>query len=82
MKNREGFSVIGCVKCRRMMVADLSYATKTCICGNKIDLAKTKLLAVCESADEAGELLRRMQTAKNTGFASANKIGGSFEKKS
>jgi len=62
------------------MVADLSYATKTCICGNKIDLSKTKLLAVCESADEAGELLRRMQTAKNSGFTSADKIGGPFKK--
>ena len=80
MKNTEGFAVVGCVKCRRMLVADLSYATKTCICGNKIDLSKTKLLAVCGSADEAGEHLRRMQTAKNSGFTSANKIGGPFKK--
>jgi hypothetical protein len=80
MKNQEGFAVVGCVKCRRMLVADLSYATKTCICGNRIDLSKTKLLAVSESADEAGELLRRMQTAKNSGFTSANKIGGPFKK--
>ena len=82
MTIKEGFAIVGCMKCRRMQVADLSYATKTCVCGNKSDLSKTKLLAVSESADEAGEHLRRMQTAKNTGFTSANTIGGPFKKES
>ncbi len=82
MINKDGFAVIGCTKCRRMLVADLSYATKTCICGNRIDLAKTKLLAVSGSADEAGEILRHMQTEKNSGFTSANRFGGSFKKDS
>jgi hypothetical protein len=82
MKNQEGFAVVGCVKCRRMLVADLSYATKTCICGNRIDLSKTKLLVVSGSADEAGEILRHMQTGKNSGFSSANRISGSFKKDS
>ena len=74
MINKDGFAIVGCTKCRRMQVADLSYATKTCVCGNKIDLAKTKLLAVVASADAAGELLRQMQTAKNSGFTSADRF--------
>ena len=82
MMHKDGFAVIGCTKCRRMLVADLSYATKTCICGNRIDLSKTKHLAVSGSADEAGEILRHMQTAKNSGFTSANKMSGSFKKES
>ena len=80
MKNNEGFAVVGCTKCRRMLVADLSYATKTCICGNKLDLSKTKLLVVSGSADEAGELLRHMQTAKNSGFTSADRFTQSDKK--
>ncbi|HKL97792.1 MAG TPA: DUF1922 domain-containing protein [Methanocorpusculum sp.] len=80
MKINEGFAIVGCTKCRRMLVADLSYATKTCICGYKLDLSKTKLLVVSGSADEAGELLRQMQTTKNSGFTSADRIGSSFKK--
>ncbi len=82
MINKDGFAVIGCMKCRRLLVADLSYATKTCICGNRIGIAKTKLLAVSGSADEAGEILRHMQTGKNSGFTSADRISGSFKKDS
>ncbi|MEA5037339.1 hypothetical protein SDC9_20371 [bioreactor metagenome] len=80
MINKDGFAIVGCTKCRRMQVADLSYTTKTCVCGNKIDLAKTKLLAVVESADAAGELLRQMQTAKNSGFTPAVRIAQTFKK--
>ena len=68
---REGFAVIGCPRCRRMQVADLTHATKTCVCGHKIDLAKVKLLAVSRSADEAGSILRSITSRKNTGFQPA-----------
>ncbi|HJJ96783.1 MAG TPA: DUF1922 domain-containing protein [Methanocorpusculum sp.] len=71
---REGFGVIGCPRCRRMQVADLTHATKTCICGHKIDLTKTKLLAVSDSADEAGAVLRSFTAPKNSGFVSAARM--------
>ena len=61
------------------MSADLSYATKTCQCGQKLDLKKTKLLAVFASADEAAQEVMRMQERKNTGFASAAVISKSLE---
>jgi len=80
MQKNTGFAIVGCSKCRRLLVADLSYATKTCICGNKLDLGKTKLLAISESADVAGEILRQMQTQKNSGFTSADRFSG-FTKK-
>ena len=53
------------------MSADLSHATKTCQCGHKLDLKKTKLLAVFASADDAAQEVMRMQERKNTGFTSA-----------
>ncbi len=53
------------------MAADLSHATKTCQCGHKMELRKTKLLAVFDSADSAAQAVRQMQERKNTGFASA-----------
>lgn len=56
------------------MVADLSFASKKCQCGHKIDLSKVKLLAVCDSADEAGEVLREFLSARNSGFTSAEKM--------
>ena len=56
------------------MSADLSHATKTCQCGHKLDLKKTKLLAVFASADDAAPEVMRMQERKNTGFTSAVKF--------
>ena len=53
------------------MSADLSHATKTCQCGHKLDLKKTKLFAVFTSADDAAQEVMRMQERKNTGFTSA-----------
>ncbi|HJJ42175.1 MAG TPA: DUF1922 domain-containing protein [Methanocorpusculum sp.] len=70
------FGVIGCTKCRRLMVADLSYETKTCQCGKKIILKKSHILARCATADEAGNILRQMNADKNSGFSSADKIKG------
>lgn len=52
-----GFAVVGCTKCRKMQVADLSYATKTCACGHRIDLSRVHLLVVCDSADDCGNAL-------------------------
>ncbi len=66
-----GFAVIGCSKCRKIMSANLLHATKTCQCGQKIDLKKTRFLAVFASADEAAQEVMRLQTRKNTGFVSA-----------
>jgi len=74
---RERFAVIGCPRCRRMQVADLTHATKTCSCGHKIDLAKAKLLAVSDSADEAGAILRSFTAPKNSGFVSAVSVHSS-----
>ena len=71
MPELTGFAVIGCSKCRRIMSADLSHATKTCQCGHKLDLKKTKLLAVFASAEDAAQEVMRMQERKNTGFTSA-----------
>ena len=56
------------------MSADLSHATKTCQCGHKLDLKKTKLLAVFASADDAAQEVMRMQERKNTGFTSPVKF--------
>ena len=56
------------------MSADLSYATKTCQCGHKLDLKKTKLLAVFASAEDAAQAVMQMQERKNTGFTSAVKF--------
>lgn len=67
----EGFAVIGCSKCRRKMVADLSKMTKTCQCGAKISLNKVKLLYVSESAEDAGDFLRKINSAGNSEFSSA-----------
>jgi len=69
-----GFAVVGCTKCRRKSVADLSYRSKTCQCGHKMDLSKTKLLAVFRTAEEAGQYLRGMQESNNTGFIGANNM--------
>ena len=74
MPELTGFAVIGCSKCRRIMSVDLSHATKTCQCGHKLDLKKTKLLAVFASADDAAQEVMRMQERKNTGFTSAVKF--------
>ena len=74
MPELTGVAVIGCSKCRRIMSADLSHATKTCQCGHKLDLKKTKLLAVFASADDAAQEVMRMQERKNTGFTSAVKF--------
>lgn len=71
MPELTGFAVIGCSKCRRIMSADLSYATKTCQCGHKMDLSRTRLLAVFASADDAAQAVMQMQDRKNTGFTSA-----------
>ena len=56
------------------MVADLSYETKTCQCGHKLDLHTTKLLRTFDSAEDAGEYVRKLQESKNTGFTSAAKL--------
>ena len=72
-----GFAIVGCPKCRRMQVADLLHATKTCVCGYKIDLSKAKLLKVCASADEAGVLLRSFAAPKHSGLMSAAPLSGS-----
>jgi len=66
-----GFVIIGCPKCRRKMVADLSYESKTCQCGNKITLRKARIFASAKTAAEAGEILRAMNNETNTGFSSA-----------
>ena len=66
-----GFAVVGCLKCRRKMVADLSKMTKTCQCGAKISLNKVKLLYVSDSAEDAGDFLRKINSAGNSGFSSA-----------
>ncbi len=71
MPELTGFAVIGCSKCRRIMSADLSHATKTCQCGHKMELRKTKIIAVFDSADEAARAVMQMQERKNTGFTSA-----------
>jgi len=63
-----------------MQVANLMYATKTCVCGHKIKLRKTKLLAVSCSADKAGAILRSFAAPENTGFASAENIYTSCRK--
>lgn len=64
-----GFAIIGCSKCRRRTVADLSRSSKTCSgCGAKIDLKKARLLYVSDSAEEAGEVLRKMNAEGNSGF--------------
>lgn len=68
------------------MVADLSHATKTCQCGNKIQLAKAPRLGEARTADTAAELLRSIMSNGNSGFHSAKDIAGfsltgSLEKK-
>ena len=68
----EGFAVVGCEKCRRLMSADLSYETKTCQCGHKINLRKAKLLAVFDDAASAAVAVQKLQEQKNTGFARAS----------
>ena len=71
MSDTNGFAVIGCPRCRRIMSADLSYETKTCQCGQKINLRKIKYLAVFESGAEAAAAVQQLQGHGNTGFTSA-----------
>ena len=54
------------------MAADLSHDTKTCQCGHKILLRKTKLIAVFNDAASAALAVQKLQNAKNTGFAPAS----------
>jgi hypothetical protein len=75
---REGFAVIGCPCCGQMQIFDLTHATKTCICGYKIVLTKTKLFAVSDSADDARAILKCFIAPKNSKFVSAAGIRGSF----
>ena len=56
------------------MVADLSYETKTCQCGNKIQLKKVRIFARADTAADAGELLRALERGQNTGFTSAQDL--------
>ncbi|MDR3102531.1 MAG: DUF1922 domain-containing protein [Methanocalculaceae archaeon] len=69
-----GFAVIACPKCRQMQVTNLAHATKTCACGNKMHLAKAKLLVICDSADRARDALRTLATPGNADFVSAARI--------
>ena len=80
MPELTGFAVIGCSKCRRIMSADLSYATKTCQCGHKMDLSRTRLLVVFASADDAAQAVMQMQERKNTGFTSAANYSRTLDK--
>ena len=80
MPELTGFAVIGCSKCRRIMSADLSHATKTCQCGHKLDLKKTKLIAVFASAADAAQAVMQMQERKNTGFTSAANYSRTLDK--
>ena len=70
-----GFAVVGCSKCQRKMVADLSFEHKTCQCGHRINLHKVHLLATAATAAQAGEILRAMNAQRNTGFTSAQNFG-------
>ncbi|HJJ47250.1 MAG TPA: DUF1922 domain-containing protein [Methanocorpusculum sp.] len=74
MGKTERFVAVGCIKCRRIMVADLRYNTKTCQCGHRMKLHKTKWIRTFASANEAGEYIRKLQESKNTGFASATTL--------
>ncbi|HJJ27783.1 MAG TPA: DUF1922 domain-containing protein [Methanocorpusculum sp.] len=69
-----GFAIVGCPRCHRKMVADLSYETKTCQCGNKIQLKKVRIFARADTAADAGELLRALERGQNTGFTSAQDL--------
>lgn len=75
MMQQTGFAVVGCPKCRRIMAADLSHAVKTCQCGNRLNLAKIKYLAVFASGEEAAAAVQKFQEQKNTGFESASGFG-------
>ncbi|MDR0438889.1 MAG: DUF1922 domain-containing protein [Methanocalculaceae archaeon] len=61
-----------------MLIFDLTHTTKTCICGYKLVLAKMKLLAVSDSAEEAWTILRYFIASKNSEFAPATGIRNSF----
>ena len=74
MTNGNGFAVIGCPKCRRVIAADLAYGTKLCQCGYKIDLHTVKHLIDCKSGEEAAAAVRELQKNSNTGFTSAKDI--------
>lgn len=74
MRPTEGFAVIGCPKCRRILAADLSYETKTCQCGHKISLHSARFLRLCPSGEDAAQAVRDLQKQRNTGFTSAAAI--------
>ncbi|HJJ88872.1 MAG TPA: DUF1922 domain-containing protein [Methanocorpusculum sp.] len=71
---RKRFAVIGCPRCRRMQVVELTHTRKTCICGYKIDLTKATLLATSDTADKARTTLRSIIASKNSGFVEATYI--------
>ena len=74
MSEGSEFVVIGCPKCRRILVANRQYLTKTCQCGYKIDLHKVKYLVTCSSGTEAVRAVQELQKRRNTGFTSARDI--------
>jgi len=59
--------------CGRHLYALRDAKTRTCPCGKRTDLSKTRVLAQAEDARAAGEMVRRLQMggAEMRGFKQA-----------
>jgi len=66
------FIVFRC-SCGRHLYAPKDSKTRTCPCGKRTVLARTKILAEAKDAATAGEIVRQLQLGKHgmTGFRSA-----------
>jgi len=66
------FIVFRC-SCGRHLYSLEDAKTRTCPCGKRTTLSKTRILASVEDARAAGEVVRRLQLGEHgmTGFKSA-----------
>jgi hypothetical protein len=66
------FIIFRC-SCGRHLYSSQDAKTRTCPCGKRTTLSKTRILASVEDARAAGEVVRRLQLGEHgmTGFKSA-----------
>jgi len=55
------YLIFRCSRCGRYLYAEQGTGTRTCPCGKRIVLRKTRMIARAEDAREAGEMVRSLQ---------------------
>lgn len=56
------YAVVGCMKCGRLMIANLAHEYKMCQCGHLNELENMMKLALRDSPEEAAQALQNYFT--------------------